>query len=591
MTTTRHVAVISQCRSSSSLRLSALALASTVFVTGCATTPGTPGGFMKDTFASDDPCSNNARNIGVAVGAVAGAILGNVIAPKNRTVGTLIGAGLGAGVGALIGSDIDRRRCELAKVAKAHNLEMTVVTLQDTSAQGSSQGGKEAGLSVSVVDQEAAGRGQFTSGSSILQPEARAYFAEIASQYSYAAQSAKLTAKSSAEDRAAVEALKNKRILLIGHTDDTGSSAGNADLSEKRARAVADVFKAAGIPDAQLFYQGAGETLPVADNRDEAGRARNRRVEIVDLIDQATFERYLAARQPNIAFYREKQETGTSASTTAPSTAQASRAKAHTAPRTKPGAKPAAAVAATGNATNAGTEASAGASAPTVASTPTPTTSPDVAAKTPGVPAAAQASASPVQAAKASRANWNFGGTPTNDTHAGFELGKLDSPSGFFIKSATAAVPIARCDRDRPRAANAVKSLRNDRPIDTSEYMPGLYNTSWTDNVNGNLVALTGVAVLRDGGAPARKPTVLVYRNTEGGSRAQPDLRVVSDVNTYRGDKAILYRVFVNTEDVQCLDIVIANRTPDRATGSWLRYDRDGVGYSAAFNPTMVRTK
>ena len=154
-----------------------------------------------------------------------------------------------------------------------------------------------------------------------------------------------------------------------------------------------------------------------------------------------------------------------------------------------------------------------------------------------------------------------------------------------------AAAPIARCDRDRPRASNAVKSLRNDRPIDTAEYMPGLYNTSWTDTVNGNLVALTGVAVLRDGGAPARKPTVFVYRNAAGASHAKPDLRVVSDVNTYRGDKAILYRVFVNTEDVQCLDIVIATRTPDRATGSWLRYDRDGVGYSAAFNPTMVRTK
>lgn len=205
---------------------------------------------------------------------------------------------------------------------------------------------------------------------------------------------------------------------------------------------------------------------------------------------------------------------------------------------------------------------------------------------------AAVASVSAGQLAKVSRAHWNFGGNPTSDTHAGFELGKLDAPSGFsFIKPAMAAAPIARCDRDRPRASNAVKSLRNDRPIDTAEYMPGLYNTSWTDTVNGNLVALTGVAVLRDGGAPARKPTVFVYRNAAGASHAKPDLRVVSDVNTYRGDKAILYRVFVNTEDVQCLDIVIANRTPDRATGSWLRYDRDGVGYSAAFNPTMVRTK
>lgn len=578
MTTTRYVAVTSQCRRSSSIRLSALALASTVFISGCATTPGTPGGFLKDTFASDDPCSNNARNIGVTVGAVAGAILGNVIAPKNKAVGTLIGAGLGAGVGALIGSDIDRRRCELAKVAKTHNLEMTVVTLRDSAATNGTNGGKDAGLSVSIVDQDAAGRGQFTSGSSTLQPEARTYFSEIANQYSYAIQSASLTGKSSAEERAAVEALKTKRILLIGHTDDTGSSAGNADLSEKRARAVADVFKAAGIPDAQLFYQGAGETLPIADNHDDGGRARNRRVEIVDLIDQASFERYLAARQPNIAFYRERQgpaltTVANADAPAAPSAQVTSRSSTRTASRAKASTKPA--------------------TPPVVADQSqkaAPASSTDLAARSAGV-LAPQAATGPAQTAKPSRTTWNFGGNPTNDTYAGFALGKLDSPSGFFIKSATAAAPIARCDRDRPRASNAVKSLRNDRPIDTAEYMPGLYNTSWTDNVNGNLVALTGVAVLRDGGAPARKPTVLVYRNADGASRAQPDLRVVSDVNTYRGDKAILYRVFVNTEDVQCLDIVIANLTPDRATGSWLRYDRDGVGYSAAFNPTMVRTK
>lgn len=581
MTTTRDVSVTSHCRIPSQIHLTALALASTVFITGCATTPGTPGGYLKETFASDDPCANNARNIGVAVGTIAGAILGNVVAPKSRTVGTLIGAGLGAGVGALIGADIDRRRCELAKVAKAHNLEMTVVTLHDNSAQAGATGGKDAGLSVSLVDQETPGRGQFASGSSTLQPEARAYFAEIASQYAYAAQAATLTAKSSAEDRAAVEALKTKRILLIGHTDDTGSSAVNADLSEKRARAVADVFKAAGIPDSQLFYQGAGETLPIADNHDKAGRARNRRVEIVDLIDQATFERYLAARQPNIAFYREKQ-TSTSPATARSVTGSppASPHSAH-APKTKAGAK---------MASEAGQPfahradaASTAKVAPTAPASATTTSASDT---------AAVASVSAGQPAKVSRAHWNFGGNPTSDAHAGFELGKLDAPSGFsFIKPAMAAAPIARCDRDRPRASNAVKSLRNDRPIDTAEYMPGLYNTSWTDTVNGNLVALTGVAVLRDGGAPARKPTVFVYRNAAGASHAKPDLRVVSDVNTYRGDKAILYRVFVNTEDVQCLDIVIANRTPDRATGSWLRYDRDGVGYSAAFNPTMVRTK
>ena len=162
-----------------------------------------------------------------------------------------------------------------------------------------------AGLSVTLRDN---GK-QFASGSDKLTPEAESLFKEVADQYSYTRQQARLSAASTEDDKAAVEALKTKRILLVGHTDDCGSTTENANLSERRAAAVARVFQAQGVAAANLYFQGAGETLPVADNHTEAGRAANRRVEIVDLTDDAAFHKFLASRRQTLAYYRASDVT------------------------------------------------------------------------------------------------------------------------------------------------------------------------------------------------------------------------------------------------------------------------------------------
>ena len=73
---------------------------------------------------------------------------------------------------------------------------------------------------------------------------------------------------------------------------------------------------------------------------------------------------------------------------------------------------------------------------------------------------------------------------------------------------------VPTCSADRPRAANGVKSLATQKDLPMSDYVPGLYNTSWSDNVNGNLVGLTNVEVPRDGGVVAGKPTLLIWKTT-----------------------------------------------------------------------------
>lgn len=68
---------------------------------------------------------------------------------------------------------------------------------------------------------------------------------------------------------------------VAGHTDDTGPSELNRELSQARARAVMDWLAAHGVEAARLTARGYGDARPIADNSSEAGRARNRRVEFV----------------------------------------------------------------------------------------------------------------------------------------------------------------------------------------------------------------------------------------------------------------------------------------------------------------------
>jgi outer membrane protein OmpA-like peptidoglycan-associated protein len=71
------------------------------------------------------------------------------------------------------------------------------------------------------------------------------------------------------------------KVGVYGHTDNTGSDVVNIPLSEKRAEAVAKYLIAKGLPANRFETQGFGSTQPVADNTTAAGKAKNRRVQIV----------------------------------------------------------------------------------------------------------------------------------------------------------------------------------------------------------------------------------------------------------------------------------------------------------------------
>jgi peptidoglycan-binding protein ArfA len=69
-------------------------------------------------------------------------------------------------------------------------------------------------------------------------------------------------------------------VSIIGHTDNTGTNAGNIALSTNQAQAVANAFIRQGVAADRITAEGVGSSDPVASNDTEQGREQNRRIEI-----------------------------------------------------------------------------------------------------------------------------------------------------------------------------------------------------------------------------------------------------------------------------------------------------------------------
>ena len=81
-----------------------------------------------------------------------------------------------------------------------------------------------------------------------------------------------------------LELYPDNDLLVTGHTALAGNAKSRQELSEERAQAVANYLIELGVKDAyHIFSKGFGAEQPIAENRTEAGRARNRRVEITIL--------------------------------------------------------------------------------------------------------------------------------------------------------------------------------------------------------------------------------------------------------------------------------------------------------------------
>ena len=187
-------------------------------------------------------------NYRAQTGAIAGAVLGGIIGASNRPGSTsaarnrsaLVGAALGAAVGGAIGATLDQQAADLRN--RLGNPNVTVTNM----------GGY---LLVNLPDDVT-----FPTDSATVRSDLAAEIRSIAAN---------------------LVSYPNSTIQVIGHTDNTGTAAYNFDLSQRRAVAVRDILLGAGVPSNRLSAAGAGEDRPVATNLTAAGRAQNRRVEII----------------------------------------------------------------------------------------------------------------------------------------------------------------------------------------------------------------------------------------------------------------------------------------------------------------------
>jgi outer membrane protein OmpA-like peptidoglycan-associated protein len=68
-------------------------------------------------------------------------------------------------------------------------------------------------------------------------------------------------------------------VEIQGHTDNNGTPESNKTLSQDRANAVKRYLSAGGVSEARMTAVGYGQELPLADNKTEAGKTKNRRVD------------------------------------------------------------------------------------------------------------------------------------------------------------------------------------------------------------------------------------------------------------------------------------------------------------------------
>lgn len=210
----------------SRIAVSSLAALSLVMVSGCVTDPNT----------GEQKVSRTA--IGAGGGALAGLLLGGLIGGKT---GRIVGAGLGGVAGGVVGYQMDKQIKELKEQTAGSGIDVSPT-----------DGGSA--ILVNLPDGVT-----FDVGSYTLKPQFRQTLDQVA---------------------ASLKQYPNSLIDVYGHTDSTGSDAFNQTLSENRARTVANYLSSQGVSQARIRSQGFGETMPVADNATDAGRQRNRRVEI-----------------------------------------------------------------------------------------------------------------------------------------------------------------------------------------------------------------------------------------------------------------------------------------------------------------------
>ncbi len=212
------------------MQLSAVIFAGNLGLVGCTT----------DEYGNRPPLTETQK--GVAIGAIAGAAIG-AVADKS-TKGAVIGAAGGALAGGLIGHYMEQQRRDFEKLL-APEISAGVIRVESLSDNR---------LLVGMTSETS-----FEVDSDQIKPGFHSTLEKISG---------------------VVNKYGKTRLVIAGHTDSTGSTEHNQELSERRAQAVQGYLLSENVYPNRLGASGYGEGQPVASNDTEQGRSKNRRVDI-----------------------------------------------------------------------------------------------------------------------------------------------------------------------------------------------------------------------------------------------------------------------------------------------------------------------
>lgn len=191
-------------------------------------------GLMQLGCASDGSLSRTQK--GAMIGGASGAAVGGLIgSKKDKTAkGAVIGGIAGAVLGGVVGQYMDKQARELEQVAETERVDDgIIVTMKDKIL--------------------------FDFNSAELKPGSRAALQKMADVF---------------------KKYDKTDMTVTGHTDNVGAASYNLQLSERRAKAVADYLVSLGVSRERMRIMGFGFERPVAGNDSAEGRSQNRRVEI-----------------------------------------------------------------------------------------------------------------------------------------------------------------------------------------------------------------------------------------------------------------------------------------------------------------------
>jgi len=202
-----------------------------------------------------------AREKGAIGGGALGAGLGAIIGHQTGSTGAglAIGAAAGALAGGLIGNEIDKTDVALddrdRRIAgQEETLRENSRIIEELKRRGADVRSTDRGVVINLPDV------LFEFDSARLRSDAIRSTKEIAS---------------------VIKGYPDRRIAVEGHTDSIGTIPYNQRLSKDRARSVVNEMVAQGVSRRRMTSGGFGESDPIASNRTDAGRKRNRRVEII----------------------------------------------------------------------------------------------------------------------------------------------------------------------------------------------------------------------------------------------------------------------------------------------------------------------